>query len=112
MLPFPLDITWLESPLHIFPESLKNIIQKWLNLLHNHNEVYLSIPPDPPFITLTAGVSRILLRTPLFMSEICWRSGVPIEGEQSLSCAKGNSANKPEGAKQEGPGVDNYPSLF
>jgi len=44
MLPFPLDITWLESPLHIFPESLKNIIQKWLNLLHNHNEAYLSIP--------------------------------------------------------------------
>jgi len=24
----------------------------------------------------------MLLRTPLFMSEICWRSGVPIEGEK------------------------------
>jgi hypothetical protein len=31
------------------------------------------------------GVVSILSRTPLFMSEICWRSGVPTEGEQSLS---------------------------
>jgi hypothetical protein len=29
-----------------------------------------------------AGVSSMLSRTPLFMSEICWRSGVPSEGER------------------------------
>jgi hypothetical protein len=29
------------------------------------------------------GVSSILSRTPLFMSEICWRSGIPAEGQQA-----------------------------
>ena len=28
------------------------------------------------------GASSVLSRTPLSMSEICWRSGVPIEGER------------------------------
>jgi hypothetical protein len=29
------------------------------------------------------GVSSMLSRIPLVMSEICWRSGVPIEGEEA-----------------------------
>ena len=29
------------------------------------------------------GVSSMLSRTPLFMSETCWRTGVPIEGEEA-----------------------------